>query len=58
MFLTILDHIGVFFFANCELVSAGERNSDLFVGYFMADIIAMGGGTIRDLPLNVELACM
>ncbi|MDG0973071.1 MAG: hypothetical protein P8O07_02850 [Crocinitomicaceae bacterium] len=46
------------FFRNCELVSAGERNSDLFVGYLIADIIAMGGGTFRDLPLNVDLPCM
>lgn len=58
MFLTVLDHIGVFFFAISGLLAAGERNLDILGGYIIAYITALGGGTIRDLLLNVDVAWM
>jgi uncharacterized membrane protein YeiH len=58
MFLTVLDHIGVFFFSISGLLAAGERNLDILGGYIIAYITALGGGTIRDLLLNVEIAWM
>lgn len=58
MFLTVLDHIGVFFFAISGLLAAGERNLDILGGYIIAYITALGGGTIRDLLLNADVAWM
>ena len=58
MFLIVLDHIGVFFFAISGLLAAGERNLDILGGYMIAYITALGGGTIRDLLLNAEIAWM
>ncbi len=54
MFLTILDHIGVFFFAISGLLAAGERNLVFFGGYIIAYITTLGGGTIRDLLLKLQ----
>lgn len=58
MFLIVLDHIGVFFFAISGLLAAGERNLDILGGYIIVYITALGGGTIRDLLLNAEIAWM
>jgi uncharacterized membrane protein YeiH len=58
MYLSILDHVGVFFFAISGVLAASERNLDVFGGYIIAFITALGGGTIRDLLLNIDIAWM
>jgi uncharacterized membrane protein YeiH len=54
--LIVIDHLGVFFFAVSGLIAAAERNLDLLGGFIIAFITALGGGTIRDLLLNTEVA--
>jgi uncharacterized membrane protein YeiH len=58
MYLTLFDHIGVFFFAISGVLAASDRNLDIFGGYIIAFITALGGGTIRDLLLNTDVAWM
>jgi uncharacterized membrane protein YeiH len=54
----ILDHIGVFFFAISGFLAAEDRNLDVFGGYIIAFITAFGGGTLRDILLNIDVAWM
>ncbi|MCC5924343.1 MAG: trimeric intracellular cation channel family protein [Crocinitomicaceae bacterium] len=54
--LIAIDHLGIFFFAISGLLTAAEKNLDLLGGLIIAFITALGGGTIRDLLLNVEVA--
>ncbi len=54
--LIVIDHLGVFFFAVSGLLAATERNLDVFGGFIIAFITALGGGTVRDLLLNTEVA--
>lgn len=54
--LYIADHVGVFFFAISGILAATERNLDILGGIIIAFITALGGGTLRDLLLNVEIA--
>lgn len=54
--LIIMDHVGVFFFAVSGLIAAAERNLDVLGGFIIAFITALGGGTVRDLLLNTEIA--
>jgi uncharacterized membrane protein YeiH len=56
--LTLLDHIGVFVFAISGMLTAADRNLDILGGYIIAFITALGGGTLRDLLLNVDVAWM
>ena len=56
--LLVLDHIGVFFFAISGMLTAAERNLDILGGYIIAFITALGGGTVRDLLLNIDVAWM
>lgn len=56
--LDSIDHIGVLFFAISGMLTASERNLDVLVGYIIAFITALGGGTIRDLLLNIDIAWM
>ncbi len=56
--LTLLDHIGVFVFAISGMLTAADRNLDILGGYIIAFITALGGGTLRDLLLNVDIAWM
>lgn len=58
MLLTLLDHIGVFVFAISGLSTAAEKRLDWFGGVVIAFITALGGGTLRDLLLNTEIAWM
>ncbi len=58
MLLNIIDHIGVFVFAVSGILSASEKRLDLFGGVVLAFITALGGGTLRDLLLNTEVAWM
>lgn len=58
MMLTLLDHIGVFVFAISGMLTAADRSLDILGGYIIAFITALGGGTLRDLLLNVDIAWM
>lgn len=58
LILSVTDHIGVLFFAISGMLTASERNLDVFGGYIIAFITALGGGTIRDLLLNIDIAWM
>ncbi len=58
MILTLLDHIGVFVFAISGMLTAADRSLDILGGYIIAFITALGGGTLRDLLLNVDIAWM
>lgn len=58
MMLTLLDHIGVFVFAISGMLTAADRSLDILGGYIIAFITALGGGTLRDLLLNVDVAWM
>lgn len=54
--LEVLDHIGLLAFAISGVLTAANRNLDILGGYIIAFITALGGGTIRDLLLNVDVA--
>lgn len=56
--LLLLDHLGVLVFAISGMLTAADRNLDVLGGYIIAFITALGGGTIRDLLLNVDVAWM
>ncbi|PKR79582.1 hypothetical protein CW751_14275 [Brumimicrobium salinarum] len=56
--LEALDYIGLVAFAISGVLSAANRNLDILGGYIIAFITALGGGTIRDLLLNVDVAWM
>src|SRR5690554_4351317 len=56
--LEILDHVGLFAFAISGMLTAANRNLDILGGYIIAFITALGGGTIRDLLLNTDVAWM
>jgi uncharacterized membrane protein YeiH len=56
--LLLLDHFGVLVFAISGMLAAADRNLDVLGGYIIAFITALGGGTIRDLLLNVDIAWM
>jgi uncharacterized membrane protein YeiH len=56
--LEFLDHIGLFAFAISGVLTAANRNLDVLGGYIIAFITALGGGTIRDLLLNIDVTWM
>lgn len=58
MLLVLLDHIGVFVFAISGLSTAAGKRLDWFGGVVIAMITALGGGTLRDILLNTEVAWM
>ncbi|MDX1446983.1 trimeric intracellular cation channel family protein [Lishizhenia sp.] len=58
MILDVIDHIGVFFLAISGVLTASEKNMDFFGGYIIAFIASLGGGTLRDLLLNTNVAWM
>jgi len=53
--ITILDYAGVFVFSMSGLLAASEKKLDLFGGLIIAFVTALGGGTLRDLFLNVDI---
>ena len=53
--LSILDYIGVFVFAMSGILTASNKKLDLFGCFIIAFVTALGGGTLRDLLLNVEI---
>lgn len=58
MLLLIVDHIGVFVFAVSGFLIAANKKLDLFGCAVIAFITALGGGTLRDLLLNQDVAWM
>ncbi len=58
MFLTVIDHIGVFVFAVSGILTAASKKLDVFGCVVIAFITALGGGTLRDLLLNTDVAWM
>lgn len=53
--ITFLDYLGVFVFAISGILAASEKQLDLFGGFIIAFVTALGGGTLRDLLLDVEI---
>lgn len=51
--LFLIDHLGTFAFAISGIRAASNRGFDLFGAYFIALTTAIGGGTLRDLLLDV-----
>jgi uncharacterized membrane protein YeiH len=53
--ITFLDYLGVFVFAISGILAASEKQLDLFGGFIIAFVTALGGGTLRDLLLDAEI---
>ena len=53
--ILFLDYFGVFVFSMSGVLAASEKKLDLFGGIIIAFVTALGGGTLRDLLLNVEI---
>lgn len=54
--ISFLDYFGVFVFAMSGVLAASEKQLDLFGGFIIAFVTALGGGTLRDLLLNIDIA--
>lgn len=52
-FIDIVDYLGTFAFAISGIRLAAAKNFDLFGAYVVGFITAIGGGTTRDLLLNL-----
>lgn len=52
-FITIIDYIGTFAFAISGIRLASAKQFDWFGAYVVGFVTAVGGGTIRDLMLDV-----
>ena len=52
-FLTIIDYIGTFAFAISGIRLASAKRFDWFGAYVVGFVTAVGGGTIRDVLLDV-----
>ncbi len=52
-FITIIDYIGTFAFAISGIRLASAKKFDWFGAYVVGLVTAVGGGTIRDLLLNI-----
>ena len=53
--IILLDYLGVFFFSMSGILAASEKKLDLFGGFVIAFVTALGGGTLRDLLLNIDI---
>ena len=53
--ITVLDYFGVFVFAMSGIIAASGKKLDLFGGIIIAFVTALGGGTLRDLLLDVNI---
>ena len=53
--ITWLDYVGVFVFAMSGVLAASEKHLDVFGGFIIAFVTALGGGTLRDVLLNVDV---
>lgn len=54
--IQILDYTGIVVFAMSGLLAASEKKLDLFGGFIIAFVAALGGGTLRDLLLDAQIA--
>ena len=54
-FLTLIDYIGTFAFAISGIRLASAKRFDWFGAYVVGFVTAVGGGTIRDLLLDVTV---
>ena len=52
-FITLIDHLSTFAFAISGIRNASEKNFDWFGAYIVGLVTAIGGGTTRDLLLQV-----
>ena len=52
-FITLIDQLGTFAFAISGIRNASEKNFDWFGAYIVGLVTAIGGGTTRDLLLQV-----
>ncbi len=52
-FITVIDYFGTFAFAISGVRLAAAKNFDLFGAYVVGFVTAVGGGTLRDLMLDV-----
>jgi len=55
MLLSVLDYIGVFVFAVSGAIAASRRHLDVLAFVFFATMTGVGGGTVRDLLLDVPV---
>lgn len=54
-FIVWLDYVGVFVFAMSGVLAASEKHLDVFGGFIIAFVTALGGGTLRDVLLNIDV---
>lgn len=54
--ISFLGYAGVFSFAMSGLLAAAEKKLDVFGGFIIAFVTALGGGTLRDTLLNLEIS--
>ena len=52
-FITIIDYLGTFAFAISGIRLAAAKNFDWFGAYVVGFVTAVGGGTLRDVMLDV-----
>lgn len=52
-FTTVIDYLGTFAFAISGVRLAAAKNFDLFGAYVVGFVTAVGGGTLRDLMLDI-----
>lgn len=52
-FTTVIDYLGTFAFAISGIRAAGDKKFDLFGAYIIGLATAIGGGTLRDVLLNL-----
>jgi uncharacterized membrane protein YeiH len=54
--LSYIEFFGIFVFAMSGILAASEKQLDLFGGIIIAFVTALGGGTLRDLLLNINIS--
>lgn len=54
--IAIIEYVGIIVFAISGILAASEKQLDLFGGFIVAFVTALGGGTLRDLILNTEIS--
>ncbi|MGC4174393.1 trimeric intracellular cation channel family protein [Demequina sp.] len=52
---TVLEYVGIVAFAVSGAVAAGKKRMDLVGAMVLASVVAVGGGTMRDLLLNIPV---
>jgi uncharacterized membrane protein YeiH len=54
--IQFIEYFGIFVFAMSGILAASEKQLDLFGGIIIAFVTALGGGTLRDLLLNINVS--